>query len=62
MDARVPFDRLLDKLAEVDGLNPGPDGRWTLHPVRRSLTLTSAKYHIGNEFGLALCLSAIRRG
>jgi hypothetical protein len=50
MSYAVPFDKLHDKLMEVDGRNPGPDGRWTLYPMRRSLTLTSAKHHIGNEY------------
>ena len=49
----VPFDKLLDKLGEVDGLNQAPDGRWTPHPVRRLLTLTGSKYAVGNEYVIA---------
>jgi hypothetical protein len=53
MDYRVPYDELHDKLSELDGTNPGPDGRWTLRPVRRILTLTSSKHVDGNQHVVA---------
>jgi hypothetical protein len=46
MNAQVSLDDLLEALLRADAVNPAPDGRWTLHPVRRSLTLTNSKHVI----------------